>query len=605
MTINWEEMSAEKTMKAFLERKERLDDVERNGRESTSEESYDKEFAKLREMSASYKTGNVYPTTEGEKPCNIPKNRYKDIIPFDATRVNLKTVKPDTGNDYINASFIKGAIGGQTYIAAQGPMPKTVNDFWQMIWENNVEVIFMACREYEGDPQKLKCQRYWPNSTTEEMFFGNIKVTLSKEEATKYKEHVIRHLIAKSGDEVRTLVQLHYVEWPDRGVPRCIPGILDLIEYFRDKQELNKDKTPPVLVHCSAGCGRTGTILVIDYVLSLLKYGKLASNFSIFEIIAEMRRQRMAIVQSQEQYVFVHDAVAELFKRQLELIDTHIYDNVELPGFAHSKSHVNPLPSPTEVQYAEAYASAATKKPLPSPTEVQYVEAYALPATKKPVPSPTEVQYAESFPPPPTRKLMPSPTEVQYAEPSVSSPARKNLPPKPIPTYSLAGRISNDDTSTSETSKIGEYAYANPYQPDKWSLQAIALGQKGAADYETIPDMGYSGDSRNPYSEIKPEDFHSKIGVGNHGAPIVPARKPDEVSGHPVTKEDRMPPLVNNILARLIPQRQDPSPVVNNSSQGFEIAKVIFRDVDISFPNRVGKPRGKRPIKVAQVSAFQ
>lgn len=83
------------------------------------------------------------------------------------------------------------------------------------------------------------------------MDFCNEKIYFqSKEETTKYKEHVIRHLIAKSGDEVRTLVQLHYVEWPDRGVPRCIPGILDLIEYFRDKQELNKNIIPPVLVHC-------------------------------------------------------------------------------------------------------------------------------------------------------------------------------------------------------------------------------------------------------------------------------------------------------------------------------------------------------------------
>lgn len=604
-------MPVRKIMKAFLEHKKKLDDVEREGREATSEETYDKEFTKLRETSLSYKTDNVYPSTEGERSCNVSKNRYKDIVPFDHSRVRLASLK-EGSSDYINASLIRGAVGDQLYIAAQGPMPKTVNDFWQMLWENDVRVMFMACREFEGEPPKLKCQRYWANSTTEGITFGEIKVTLEHEETTSYKEHLIRHLIATVGDESRQIVQLHYQEWPDRGVPRCIPGILDLIETLRKYQPLNANVTPPILVHCSAGCGRTGTILVIDYVQSLLKSGKLTEDFKLYDVIAEMRRQRMAIVQSLEQYVFVHEAIAELFKRQLELISKHPYENMEL-----KKSQKPKIQKEVDMAYEVVPSTDSNKPkhvkhkpfPLPKPSDSTYSEAIAFQnrspesATMSPV-----TPYASVFTPPPK--------EVEYAEPYFSAPIQKKpsvrISPKmkdEITAALMYGAVmkkgpNGDGKPLTKPNAVvddkkSEYAYADPYQLDKWSLQAIARGKTEESAYASIDDT---------FEKAQMIDAtYSEVGYGGPvmddssepGAPRVPPKNygPDEANGQ--SQQTTKDTILNLIFGTTLKQ----PPKLGAISEPYEIPVVTFRGVVISYPHRVAKPLGKRPVKMASMSA--
>ncbi|XP_036894751.1 tyrosine-protein phosphatase non-receptor type 22 [Sturnira hondurensis] len=283
----------------------------------TSREEFASEFLKLKRLSTKYKTDRTYPTTVAERPKNIRKNRYKDILPYDHSRVELSLLTSHEDSSYINANFIKGVYGPQAYIATQGPLSTTVLDFWRMIWEYSVLVIVMACMEFEMG--KKKCERYWAEPGEMPLQLGPFSVSC---EAENRKSHyIIRTLKVKFNSETRTVYQLHYRNWPDHDVPSSIDPILELIWDVRCYQE---DDSVPVCIHCSAGCGRTGVICAIDYTWMLLKDGIIPENFSIFNLIQEMRTQRPSFVQTQEQYELVYKAVLELFKRQMDVIrDRH------------------------------------------------------------------------------------------------------------------------------------------------------------------------------------------------------------------------------------------------------------------------------------------
>lgn len=359
----------------FLEHFERL---ERHNSETELElqgSSYASEFKTLKEYSKTLKE-NKSNLDEGEREFNLAKNRYKDILPFSHTRVILNSNPAIAGSDYINANYIRGPSGSpRAYIACQGPLVYTLDDFWRMIWECGVSVIVMACNRYESG--KPKCELYWPEQLESSMFFGNIHVTLMRTRqicsdflVRKFSVKLLKRidsthkraspssttasnnqldLINNNNTELdsdkdiklaggiddgtsyavlyeRTICQFHYTTWPDHGAPEKVQPILDLVRLMREVQP-TEDR--PILVHCSAGCGRTGTICCIDYVWGLLKRGKLDSSFDLCSIISDMRQQRMAMVQTLEQYILCHRAVAALFVRQLELIDKHIYENVE------------------------------------------------------------------------------------------------------------------------------------------------------------------------------------------------------------------------------------------------------------------------------------
>ncbi|XP_059946278.1 tyrosine-protein phosphatase non-receptor type 22 [Mesoplodon densirostris] len=299
----------------------------------SNKEEFANEFLTLKRLSTKYKADKTYPATEAERPKNIKKNRYKDILPYDHSRVELSMITSDEDSSYINANFIKGVLGPKAYIATQGPLPTTVLDFWRMIWEYSVLIIVMACMEFEMG--KKKCERYWAEPGEMQLQLGPFSISCEAE--SKKSDYTIRTLQAKFNSETRTIYQFHYKNWPDHDVPSSIDPILELIWDVRCYQE---DNSVPICIHCSAGCGRTGVICAIDYMWMLLKDGIIPENFSVFSLIQEMRTQRPSLVQTQEQYELVYNAVLELFKRQMDVIrDKHSGTEVQAK---YSVSKQNP-----------------------------------------------------------------------------------------------------------------------------------------------------------------------------------------------------------------------------------------------------------------------
>ncbi|XP_035377208.1 tyrosine-protein phosphatase non-receptor type 22 isoform X2 [Electrophorus electricus] len=269
---------------------------------------------KLKRLSTKYRSEKTFSSRAAEKQENVKKNRYKDIVPFDHSRVtlSLKTSKNDT--DYINANFIKGVMGPKAYIATQGPLPHTILDFWRMLWEYNVQVIVMACREFEM--AKKKCERYWP---LENPFVCHPFLIFCDSEENK-GEYVVRTLRVTFNKSSRILKQMQYMNWPDHGVPDSIPPILQLVEEMRQYQE---HEDVPICIHCSAGCGRTGALCAIDYTWNLLKRDMISENFSIFALVQDMRTQRPSVVQTKEQYELVYRSIQFLFQRYLQVMETN------------------------------------------------------------------------------------------------------------------------------------------------------------------------------------------------------------------------------------------------------------------------------------------
>ncbi|CAH6881685.1 Ptpn13 [Phodopus roborovskii] len=233
----------------------------------------------------------------GQTKENRRKNRYKNILPYDTTRVPLG----DDGG-YINASFIRIPVGTQefVYIACQGPLPTTVGDFWQMVWEQNSTVIAMMTQEVEGE--KVKCQRYWPSilgTTT----MANERLRLALLRMQQLKGFVVRVLSLEDiqTGEVRHITHLNFTAWPDHDTPSQPDDLLTFISYMR-----HIHRSGPVITHCSAGIGRSGTLICIDVVLELISQDL---DFDISDLVRCMRLQRHGMVQTEGQYVFCYQVI--------------------------------------------------------------------------------------------------------------------------------------------------------------------------------------------------------------------------------------------------------------------------------------------------------
>ncbi|XP_015675423.1 tyrosine-protein phosphatase non-receptor type 22 [Protobothrops mucrosquamatus] len=311
-----------------------MKNLERIRNRNLNKEEFTNEYLKLKRQSATYRAEKIYPTNVSERPENSSKNRYKDILPYDHTRVKLSFITSDKDSDYINANFIKGVYEPRTYIATQGPLSTTVVDFWRMIWEYKILIIVMSCMEFEMG--KKKCERYWVDMGESPLQFGPFFIICEVEE--KRKDYVIRKLKVKVNDsEIRSVYHFHYKNWPDHDVPSSINSIFEFINEMRCYQAHND---VPICVHCSAGCGRTGVICAIDYTWTLLRDSILPMNFSIFNMIQEMRTQRPLVVQTQGQYKLVYDAVIELFKRQIEAFSSHSDPVIIETGINHPEANI-------------------------------------------------------------------------------------------------------------------------------------------------------------------------------------------------------------------------------------------------------------------------
>uniref|UniRef100_A0A674IT21 Tyrosine-protein phosphatase non-receptor type 13 n=1 Tax=Terrapene triunguis TaxID=2587831 RepID=A0A674IT21_9SAUR len=238
----------------------------------------------------------------GQTKENRRKNRYKNILPYDTTRVPLGT---EAG--YINASFIRMPVGNEefVYIACQGPLPTTVADFWQMTWEQKCTVIAMMTQEVEGE--KIKCQRYWPDVLGKTIMV-NDRLRLALVRLQQLKGFVIRVLELQDiqTGELRRVSHLNFTAWPDHDTPSQPNDLLTFISYMR-----HIHKSGPIITHCSAGIGRSGTLICIDVVLGLISKDL---DFDISDLVRTMRLQRHGMVQTEDQYIFCYQVVLYVLK---------------------------------------------------------------------------------------------------------------------------------------------------------------------------------------------------------------------------------------------------------------------------------------------------
>ncbi|XP_017907483.1 PREDICTED: receptor-type tyrosine-protein phosphatase delta isoform X23 [Capra hircus] len=280
---------------------------------------------------------------------NKPKNRYANVIAYDHSRVLLSAIEGIPGSDYVNANYIDGYRKQNAYIATQGSLPETFGDFWRMIWEQRSATVVMMTKLEERS--RVKCDQYWPSRGTET--HGLVQVTLL--DTVELATYCVRTfaLYKNGSSEKREVRQFQFTAWPDHGVPEHPTPFL---AFLRRVKTCNPPDAGPMVVHCSAGVGRTGCFIVIDAMLERIKHEK---TVDIYGHVTLMRAQRNYMVQTEDQYIFIHDALLEavtcgntevparnLYAYIQKLTQTETGENVtgmelEFKRLASSKAHTS------------------------------------------------------------------------------------------------------------------------------------------------------------------------------------------------------------------------------------------------------------------------
>ncbi|XP_072238745.1 receptor-type tyrosine-protein phosphatase alpha [Leuresthes tenuis] len=261
---------------------------------------------------------------------NKEKNRYVNILPYDHSRVHLSSLEGVPDSDFINASFINGYQEKNKFIAAQGPKEETVNDFWRMIWEQNTATIVMVTNLKER--KECKCAQYWPDQGC--WTYGNIRVSV--EDTVVLVDYTIRKFCIQQVGDVsgkkpqRLITQFHFTSWPDFGVPFTPIGML---KFLKKVKTFNPQYAGAIVVHCSAGVGRTGTFIVIDAMLDMMNSER---KVDVFGFVTRIRAQRCQMVQTDMQYVFIFQA----------LLEHYLYGDTELE-VTSLESHLAKLYAPS------------------------------------------------------------------------------------------------------------------------------------------------------------------------------------------------------------------------------------------------------------------
>uniref|UniRef100_A0A3B5A9G7 protein-tyrosine-phosphatase n=1 Tax=Stegastes partitus TaxID=144197 RepID=A0A3B5A9G7_9TELE len=241
-------------------------------------------------------------------PENRGKNRYNNILPYDSTRVKLSYLEDDPCSDYINASYIPGNNYRREYIATQGPLPGTKDDFWRMVWEHGVYNVVMVTQCVEKG--RVKCDQYWP-ADREPLYYGDLVIQMLSESVLP--EWTIREfkITSESGCSYpRVLRHFHYTVWPDHGVPESTQSLIQFVRTVRDYVD-RSPSTGATVVHCSAGVGRTGTFIALDRVLQQLDS---KGTIDLYGCVFDLRLHRQHMVQTECQYSFLHQCVRDVLR---------------------------------------------------------------------------------------------------------------------------------------------------------------------------------------------------------------------------------------------------------------------------------------------------
>ncbi|XP_071261196.1 receptor-type tyrosine-protein phosphatase eta-like [Salvelinus alpinus] len=272
--------------------------------------------------------GTAQAKRSAEAPENKSKNRYNNVLPYESSRVKL-SIHGSPFDDYINSNYIPGYNSRKEFIAAQGPLPVTVNEFWRMIWEKNVQTLVMLTRCNEQG--RVKCEKYWPSETNH---FQNITVTTTSEIALE--DWTIRDFDVKNvrTAETRSVRHFHFTAWPDHGVPETTELLINFRHLVREHMD-QYSRHSPTVVHCSAGVGRTGTFIAIDRLLFQIERD---SMVDVYGTIHDLRMHRPLMVQTEDQYLFLNQCAIDIIRSRtgtnVDLIYQNtaalsIYENVE------------------------------------------------------------------------------------------------------------------------------------------------------------------------------------------------------------------------------------------------------------------------------------
>ncbi|NXF09314.1 PTPRV phosphatase, partial [Smithornis capensis] len=302
---------------------------------ASANHAFFQEFEELKEV------GKEQSKVEAELPANVSKNRYPHVLPYDHSRVKLSQLGEDPHSDYINANFMPGYTSQQEFIATQGPLKKTIEDFWRLVWEQNVCNIIMLTVCMENG--RVLCDHYWPSESAP-VSYGQVRVhllTQSSSEEWTMREFKLWH---EGLQAERYVSHLHYTAWPDHGIPESTTSIMTFRELVREHIQSTKD-AGPTLVHCSAGVGRTGTFIALDRLLQQMKQEKVVD---IFGVVYALRMNRYLMIQTLSQYIFLHSCILDKILEEplLGLSGTERSCPIPLKSFAQyyaqkaAKSHV-------------------------------------------------------------------------------------------------------------------------------------------------------------------------------------------------------------------------------------------------------------------------
>uniref|UniRef100_A0A8C9ZBW2 protein-tyrosine-phosphatase n=1 Tax=Sander lucioperca TaxID=283035 RepID=A0A8C9ZBW2_SANLU len=270
-------------------------------------------------------------------PENRGKNRYNNILPYDSTRVKMAYLEDDPCSDYINASYVPGNNYRREYIATQGPLPGTKDDFWRMVWEHGVYNVVMVTQCVEKG--RVKCDQYWPPDR-EPLYYGDLVIQMLSESVLP--EWTIREFkitSESSSSYPRVLRHFHYTVWPDHGVPESTQSLIQFVRTVRDYVD-RSPSTGATVVHCSAGVGRTGTFIALDRVLQQMDS---KGTIDLYGCVFDLRLHRQHMVQTECQYSFLHQCVRDVLRARKHRSEQEnplypIYENFN-PEYCRGETH--------------------------------------------------------------------------------------------------------------------------------------------------------------------------------------------------------------------------------------------------------------------------